>query len=93
MHYSIVAAFGNTIRLKLLCCLSKKRKNVQELVATCGLTQSAVSQHLTKLKQAGLVKDEKEGKYVYYSLVSPQAARLAHQLEKFIQEVGGNHEA
>ena len=75
------------MRLKLLCCLSKGRKNVQELIDTCGLAQSAVSQHLTKLKRAGLVQDTKEGKYVYYSLLHPKSAKLAKQIETFVKEV------
>lgn len=90
MQYSVIDAFGNTVRLKLICCLSKKRKTVQELISKCGLAQSAISQHLSKLKQAGLVKDEKEGKYVYYSLIYPQAAQLAHQIGKFTKEVEAN---
>ena len=85
MEYSVIDAFANPVRLKLLCCLSKGRKNVRELISMCGLAQSAVSQHLTKLKQAGLVTDEKEGKYVYYFLVHPKAAKLAKQMEEFIK--------
>lgn len=87
MQYPVIDAFANQVRLKLICCLAKGRKNVRELIENCGLAQSAVSQHLTKLKQAGLVTDEKEGKYVYYSLKHPKAAKLAHQLEELIKEV------
>lgn len=60
---------------------------MQELISTCGLAQSAVSQHLLKLREAGLVKDDKQGKYVYYSLVYPKAAKIAHQIENFVKEV------
>ena len=87
MENLIIEAFANPVRLKILCCLSKEKKNVAELIGTCGLAQSAVSQHLAKLKNAGLVKDKKEGKYVYYSLLYPKSAKLAHQLKEFIKEV------
>ncbi len=87
MKYTVIDAFANPIRLKLLCCLSKGRKNVQELISTCGLAQYAVSQHLVKLKDARLVRDEKEGKYVYYSLIHQKAAQLAQEIETFIKEV------
>lgn len=87
MEYSVLNALSNSIRLKLLCCLAKDKKNVQELIDTCGLAQSAVSQHLKKLKKAGLVKDTKEGKYVYYSLTNSNVLRIATSLDNFIKEV------
>ena len=90
MEYSVINAFASPVRLKLLCCLSKRRKNVAELITECGLSQSAVSQHLTKLKDVGLVKDDKEGKYVYYSLMYPKAAKLAKKIQNFIKEVTSN---
>ena len=86
-NYSLVNAFANPVRLKLLCCLSKGKKNVQELIQTCNLAQSAVSQHLIKLKLAGLVRDKKEGKYVYYSLIHPKVAKVAKQIEDLTKEL------
>lgn len=87
MQYTVINAFCNPVRLKLLCCLSKGKKNVQELIDNCGLAQSAVSQHLTKLKQAGLVANKKEGKYIYYELTHKKAAKLAHELTELEKEV------
>ncbi len=87
MEYPVLNALSNSIRLKLLCCLAKDKKNVQELINTCGLAQSAVSQHLKKLKKAGLVKDEKEGKFVYYSLTNSNVSKIANSLNDFIKEV------
>lgn len=87
MENLVLGALSNPTRLKLLRCLSKGKKNVAELIGTCGLAQSAVSQHLTKLKNAGLISDEKQGKFVYYSLVYPKVTILAQQIEKFIKEV------
>jgi DNA-binding transcriptional ArsR family regulator len=83
MEYPVLNAFSNSVRLKLLCCLSKNRKNVQELMENCGLSQSAVSQHLTKLKKAGLVENEKSGKFVYYSLTNPKTAKIAMLMNDF----------
>ncbi len=87
MQNNIVSAFANPVRLKIICCLEKKSKSVEELISTCNLAQSAVSQHLKKLKTAGLIKDERKGKYVYYSLVYPKAAVIAKELEKFLKEI------
>jgi ArsR family transcriptional regulator, virulence genes transcriptional regulator len=87
MEYPVLNALSNSTRLMLLCCLAKEKRNVQELIGTCGLAQSAVSQHLNKLKKAGLVKDEKEGKYVYYSLANPNVSRIANSLNDFVRGV------
>ncbi len=78
---------SNPTRLRILMCLARKSKNVAELIGTCGLAQSAVSQHLGKLKRAGLVASERRGKYVYYKLTYPEAATLADAMHKFIRRV------
>lgn len=87
MRKTIIDAFANPVRLKIICCLAKEKKNVAQLIQTCGLAQSAVSQHLSILKTAKLVVSEKEGKYVYYSLTFPKAATLAQHINTFIKEV------
>ncbi len=86
MH-SVLSALNNETRLHLILCLSKKPKSVSEMIAVCGLSQSAVSQHLSKLRLTGLVTTEKRGKTVYYSLVHPQLAEISSTLQKFAREV------
>ena len=88
MEYPVINAFSNSVRLKLLCCLEKDSKNVHELIANCGLAQSAVSQHLKKLKKAGLVKTRRDGKYIYYSLSTKKTAKVANILTDFIKASG-----
>jgi DNA-binding transcriptional ArsR family regulator len=87
MRKDIFDAFASPVRLQLLCCLAKGRRNVQDLITNCGLSQSAVSQHLEKLRSAGLIVGAKEGKFVYYSLVHPQSAKLAQEIKAFIEEI------
>lgn len=80
MSNDIYSAFGNSVRVKLITCLSKSSTNVSDLIDNCGLTQSAVSQHLKKLKNAGLVKSEKNGKEVFYSLKYKTSEKIAKDL-------------
>lgn len=87
MSADIYCAFGNKVRTKLLLCLEQKSKNVSEIIATCGLSQSAVSQHLAKLKEARLVSARKDGKQVYYALTYPKAAQIGKQLLALESEV------
>lgn len=60
--------FGDSTRIKIIAALIEEKLNVSEIAAITNLSQSAVSHQLRVLKQAKLVKAEKEGKSVYYSL-------------------------
>lgn len=84
MKQIMLSAFSNTVRLNLIICLSRKERNVAQLVKNCGLSQSAVSQHLKKLRTAGVVATKRDGKEIYYYLVYPHAARLSRNLLSFI---------
>src|SRR4030065_1038152 len=55
-------------RIEIIELLKKKPMSVNVLAKALGITQSAVSQHLRVLKAAGLVKDERQGYWIYYSL-------------------------
>lgn len=55
-------------RIEIIELLKKEPTSVNALAEALGITQSAVSQHLRVLKGAGLVKDERQGYWIYYSL-------------------------
>ncbi len=55
-------------RIEIIELLKKEPMSVNALAKVLGVTQSAVSQHLRVLKGAGLVKDQRQGYWIYYSL-------------------------
>jgi ArsR family transcriptional regulator, arsenate/arsenite/antimonite-responsive transcriptional repressor len=55
-------------RIEIVELLKKEDMSVNAIADTMGITQSAVSQHLRVLKSAGLVKDERRGYFIFYSL-------------------------
>lgn len=55
-------------RIEIIELLKNEPASVNALAEALGITQSAVSQHLRILKGAGLVKDERQGYWTYYSL-------------------------
>jgi len=55
-------------RIEIIERLKKEAMSVNALADALKITQSAVSQHLRVLKAAGLVKDERKGYWIYYSL-------------------------
>ncbi len=79
--------FGSTARLKLLTCLREKSKNVSELIKTCGLTQSAVSQHLAKLKSLKIVRCKKKERKVYYQLAKKSIGEVAQKLLVYLKNL------
>lgn len=59
---------GDISRLSIVVHLLKGKKNVTEIVNLVGMSQSAVSHQLRILKDAQILKREKVGKTVYYSI-------------------------
>jgi DNA-binding transcriptional ArsR family regulator len=55
-------------RIEIIELLKKEAMCVNAIAESLGVTQSAVSQHLRVLKAAGLVQDDRQGYWIYYSL-------------------------
>lgn len=68
---AVFKALGNPARLQIVEALGDGERCVCELVDLVGLGWSAVSRHLSVLKQAGVLTDEKRGQQVYYRLAMP----------------------
>jgi len=63
-------ALSEEIRIRLLLVLMKDEACVCELMATFDMAQSKLSHHLIALRDAGFIRDEKRGKWNYYSIDS-----------------------
>lgn len=66
-------------RIKILWALAQGESNVTCLAELAGASQPATSQHLAKLRLAGLVTASREGGFVYYELARPETRRLLAQ--------------
>lgn len=72
-----LGAISNKARLLILCHLIEaKELSVGEMVDRVGLSQSALSQHLAKLREAAIVDTRRQGQTVFYRVCDPRAARL-----------------
>lgn len=73
---------ANEKRLLILCLMAaRKEVNVSGLAEEVGLSMSALSQHLAKLREDGLIKARKEGQMVFYSVRDPDVARVLKLLK------------
>lgn len=67
---------ANPSRLLILCELNGTERSVSSLEAAVGLTQSALSQHLAKLRESGIVATRRDAQTIYYRLADPKAERI-----------------
>ena len=73
-------ALAHRDRLKLLCCLVENEVSVSELEEKVGISQSAVSQHLLKLKTEGVLTSRREGRQIFYSIADPLVLEIVSLL-------------
>ena len=78
----LLRALSHEARLRVLCDLVEGEKSAGELVASSGLSQSALSQHLAKLREEGLVATRREGQVIFYRLKNANAARVLNTLNE-----------
>jgi DNA-binding transcriptional ArsR family regulator len=77
---TLLKAMSNEHRLLILCQLVNGEKSVGELVRLVGLSQSALSQHLARLRRDSLVRTRREAQTIYYSVASDKALAVLQQL-------------
>jgi DNA-binding transcriptional ArsR family regulator len=77
---SLLNALSNERRLMILCQLAEGEKSVGQLQPLLGLSQSALSQHLARLRKDGLVHTRRDSQTIYYTLASKEAHRLIDAL-------------
>ena len=77
---TLLKAMSNQSRLLILCQLNEGEKSVGELERIVGLSQSALSQHLARLRRDKLVKTRREAQTIFYSLHGDEALRVINTL-------------
>ena len=78
---SLLKALANENRLMILCTLINGELSVGELNTRVPLSQSALSQHLASLREAGLVATRKKAQTLYYSLQGDEAQKIIAVLQ------------
>ena len=76
----LLKALSNEKRLLIVCALYDGEKAVGELEKIVGLSQSALSQHLARLRRDEIVKTRREAQTIYYSMADDSAEKLMEVL-------------
>lgn len=88
---NVFKALGHPTRLWMAEQLENGEKCVCELGESIDADFSTISKHLSVLKQAGVVEDEKRGKQVYYKLKVPCILKYMSCVEEVIKRKAQEH--
>jgi DNA-binding transcriptional ArsR family regulator len=86
----VLKVLSNEDRLRILCRLINSSSSVGELEKELEICQPTLSQQLTVLREEGVVATERRGKYIIYSLASPDVIRIMETLYSIYCGAGGN---
>lgn len=85
----MLSALAHPKRLMLLCVLLERELSVGELAQQVGLSQSALSQHLARMRLQGIVEARREGQLVYHSVADPAVREVIATLHRIYCAPGG----
>ena len=77
---ALLKTLGHRDRLMILCSLAEGERAVGELAEALGLAQSALSQHLARMRAEGLVASRRESQSVFYRLNDGEVRQLIESL-------------
>lgn len=76
---------ANTNRLLILCHLTSGEANVGQLEQHLGVSQPALSQHLARMRQEGVLSTRRLGQQIFYSIKDPRIATLLNMLNDMFE--------
>lgn len=77
---SLMKTLGHKDRLMILCHLADGEKSVGQIADLLEISQSPLSQHLSRMRKEGLVDTRREAQTIFYSLKSGEASRIVEVL-------------
>jgi len=78
---ALLKVLSNHYRLMILCCITEGELTVGDLNQQIDLSQSALSQHLAKLRENNIVKTRRESQTIYYRIADPKILYLLQVLQ------------
>ncbi|GAA3332619.1 ArsR/SmtB family transcription factor [Ectobacillus funiculus] len=86
----VLKLLGDKTRLTIVAILKQRECCVCELLEVFDTSQPSISQHLRKLKDAGLLKEDRRGQWIYYSL--NVQSDLYELIEDILEHVPNQHD-
>jgi DNA-binding transcriptional ArsR family regulator len=89
----VIKALAHPSRLFIVDKLAEREHCVNELTSLIGSEMSTISKHLSVLKNAGVVKDERRGASIYYSLRIPCILNFFKCADAVLEAIRKEHDA
>jgi DNA-binding transcriptional ArsR family regulator len=85
---NLLKVVSNDRRLAILCHLAEGELSVGDIQRLIGLSQSALSQHLARLRQDGVVKTRRDAQNIYYRIDERMMPYVLDILNKMARDYG-----
>jgi ArsR family transcriptional regulator, cadmium/lead-responsive transcriptional repressor len=86
---ALFRGLADPARLSCLLAVREGSKSVGDIVAATGLSQPNVSKHLACLWDCGLVRRERNGRFVLYQIANSEVETVLRAVERLLECVGG----
>jgi ArsR family transcriptional regulator len=84
LHADMCKALANAKRIEIIYLLQEGEKHVDELAEKMGASKANISQHLSKLRDKGIVCSRKEGLKVYYKICNPKIIKACEIMREMM---------
>ncbi len=86
LHAALCQTLANPVRLRILNALGERELTVNAIAEQLGVPQANVSQHLSVLRERGVVSARREGVRIYYSIASPKIIKACDLIREVLFE-------
>ncbi|MEK6692040.1 MAG: metalloregulator ArsR/SmtB family transcription factor [Nitrospirota bacterium] len=86
LHARICNIFSNPKRLEVIDLLRNGEKSVNELSSLMNIPQTNLSQHLSLMRQRGMLETRRDGVNIYYSIANPKAIKAFDIMREVLLE-------
>lgn len=81
----LLKLIANANRLRILCLLYHREANVSELEQELGVSQPALSQHLARMRQEGVLETRRCGQQIFYSIKDRRVVPLLECMDRMVE--------
>ena len=89
LHASMCGIFSSPRRLEILDILRDRELTVSEILDSMSISKTNLSQHLSLMKDRGILNSRREGQHIYYSVTSSKVIQAYDLMSEVLRELTG----
>jgi ArsR family transcriptional regulator len=87
LHANICSIFSSPLRLEILDILKDRELTVTEILESMNISKTNLSQHLSLMKDRGILKSRREGQHIYYSVANVKIIQASELMGEVLREL------